>query len=250
MLPDACIPLTVTSPPYGTIRLYGGNEWVFSALAKELYRITMPGGVLVWVVQEQIIDGSESGDSARQRLFFMHLGFWSHQTMVMMRRGSRQFTPNRYGWPLEYAFILTKGAPRCFHPITDQRRKDMRPRPVAHRNSDGSRFMGTNRRQTRYVRRTAVWNYATGKHTAQEPYVFQHPALMPERMAVDLIRSWSNVGDLVFDPFAGAGTTMKMALLNNRKYLGFEVNPQYVEIANRRIEDAKEDRRRMNNLLN
>src|SRR6516225_10922273 len=112
LVPDLCIPLTVTSPAYGAIRLYGGHAWDFPAAAKELYRITTPGGVLVWVVQEQIIDGAESGDSARQRLFFMHLGFRCHQTMVMLRPGTRQQTPKRYGGPLEYAFVLSKGAPR------------------------------------------------------------------------------------------------------------------------------------------
>ena len=234
-LPDACIALTVTSPPYGDMRRYSGENWGFPAVAQALYRITMPGGVLVWVVQEQIIDGSESGDSARQRLFFMDLGFRSHQSLVMMRAGSRQYTPNRYGCPLEYAFIFSKGAPRCFHPIEDRQRKDMRPRPATHRKPDGSGYMGTPRKATECVRRPAIWYYAVGKHTAQDPYAFQHPALMPEKMASDLIRSWSDEGDLVLDPFAGAGTTLKMALVNNRKYLGFEINPEYVEIAKRRL---------------
>ena len=248
-LPDACIPLTVTSPPYGTMRLYGGHGWDFPAVADELYRITMPGGVLVWVVQEQIVGGCESGDSARQRLFFMDLGFRSHQTLVMMRHGSRQYTAGRYGCPPEYAFILSKGVPRRFHPITDRRRKDVRPRPVDHRKPDGGRYLGTDRKATEFVRRPAVWQYAVGKHTAQEPYAFGHPALMPEKMASDLIRSWSDVGDLVFDPFAGAGTTPKMAMLDYRQYLGFEINSGYVEIASRRLEDAKEYRRRMRDLL-
>jgi DNA modification methylase len=239
LVPDACIPLTVTSPPYGTMRLYGGHGWNFPAVAKELYRVTVPGGLLVWVVQEQIVAGAESGDSARQRLFFMHLGFRCHQTLVMMRPGSRQYTPKRYGCPLEYAFIFSKGAPRCFHPIADRRRKDMRPRPVAHRTREGTRYMGTDRRATKFVRRLAVWYYAVGKHTAQEPYAFGHPALMPEKMAADLIRSWSDVGDLVFDPFSGAGTTPKMALLNYRRYLGFEVNPEYVEVAKQRLGTAR-----------
>src|SRR5947209_2519316 len=210
LVPDTSIPLTVTSPPYGTMRLYGGHGWNFPAVAKELYRITMPGGVLVWVVQEQIVAGAESGDSARQRLFFMHLGFRCHQTMVMMRPGSRQYTPKRYGCPLEYAFIFSKGSPRTFHPIADRRRKDMRPRPVSHRTREGTIYLGTDRKATKLVRRQAVWSYAGGMHTAQEPYAFQHPALMPEKMASDLIRSWSNVGDLVFDPYAGAWSTPKM----------------------------------------
>jgi DNA modification methylase len=248
-LPSEYIPLTVTSPPYGMMRLYGGHGWDFTAVAKELHRITMPGGILVWVVQEQIIDGGESGDSARQRLFLMHLGFRSHQTLVLVRPGSRRYTPNRYGCPPEYAFIFSKGSPRCFHPITDRRRKDMRPQPVSHRNFDGTLFMGTDTKATKYARRSAVWSYAVGKHTAEEPYAFQHPALMPEKMAADLIRSWSDVGDLVFDPFAGAGTTLKMALLNYRNYLGFEINPEYVEIANRRLENAGEYQRQMRDAL-
>jgi site-specific DNA-methyltransferase (adenine-specific) len=231
------------------MRLYGGHAWQFTAAAKELYRITMPGGVLVWVVQEQIIEGGESGESARQRLFFMHLGFRCHQTMVMMRPGSRQYTPNRYGCPLEYALIFSKGAPRRFHPITDRRRKDTRPRPVSHRTREGTRYMGTDRRATKFVRRKAVWSYAVGKHTAQEPYAFVHPALMPERMATDLIRSWSDVGDLVFDPFAGAGTTLKMALLSYRRYLGFEINPEYVDVAKQRLDDAKAFQRQMRELV-
>jgi site-specific DNA-methyltransferase (adenine-specific) len=200
-------------------------------------------------VQEQIVDGAESGDSARQRLFFLHLGFRCHQTRVMMRPGSRQYTPKRYGCPLEYAFILSKGDPRCFHPIADRRRKHMRPQPVAHRTREGARSMGAAPKATEFARRQAVWSYAGGMHTAQEPYAFVHPALMPERMAADLIRSWSDAGDLVIDPFAGAGTTLKMALLNYRRYLGFEVNREYVEIAKQRLEDAKAFQRQMRGLV-
>ncbi len=109
--------------------------------------------------------------------------------------------------------------------------------------------MGTDRKATKFVRRQAVWSYAVGKHTAQEPYAFVHPALMPEKMAADLIRSWSDVGDLVFDPFAGAGTTLKMALLNYRRYLGFEINPEYVEVAKQRLVDAMAFQRQMRALV-
>ena len=248
-LHDACIPLTVTSPPYGTMREYGGHGWDFPAVAKELYRITMTGGVLVWVVQEQIVDGSESGDSSRQRLHFMDLGFRCHQTLLMVRPGSRQYTAKRYGCPPEYAFVFSRGVPRTFRPVAVRRRKDMRPRLVAHRNADGHQYLGSARRATTHVRRNAFWSYAVGKHTAQESYSFDHPALMPEKMAADFIRSYSNVGDLVFDPMAGAATTLKMALLNTRAFLGFEVNEQYVQIAKRRLQDAEEYQRQMRAML-
>jgi len=122
-LPDGCIPLTVTSPPYEDLRDYDGlAKWDFMAVARELYRITMPGGVVVWVVQEQIINGSESGETSRQRLAFANIGFRLHHTMVMAKLGGHQHSPGRYGRPLEYAFILSKGQPRHFSP--DQRQTE------------------------------------------------------------------------------------------------------------------------------
>ena len=124
-LPDKCIPLTLTSPPYDNLRTYDGhNNWNFMAVATELYRITMQGGVVVWVVQEQIVDGSESGETSRQRLAFANIGFRLHHTMVMGPLGGCQHSSNRYGRPLEYAFILSRGAPRYFCPLRDKPNKE------------------------------------------------------------------------------------------------------------------------------
>jgi len=242
-LPDSCIPLTVTSPPYDGIRTYGGHEWNFMAVARELYRITVPGGVVVWVIQEQVIDGAESGESSRQRLAFANIGFRLHHTMVMARRNGRQYSPNRYGPPLEYAFILSKGPPRYVCLLRDKPNTEagrVRTDAYHHRDPDGSvRRTSQRARVADYGVRLGVWFYPTGKHhSAKEDYAFQHPALMPEQMAEDHILSWSRIGDLVFDPFAGAGTTLKMALLNHRRYLGFEINPKYVRIAERRLREC------------
>jgi DNA modification methylase len=243
-LPDNIIPLTLTSPPYDDLRTYDGlAEWDFMAVANELYRITMPGGVVVWVVQEQIINGSESGETSRQRLAFANIGFRLHHTMVMARHGSRHYSFNRYGPPLEYAFVLSKGNPRCFCPLRDKpntsagtTRKD----EYQHRLPDGSiRRNGKRLKTPPYGIRPGIWYYATGSHMANEKYAFEHPSLMPEKMAEDHILSWSKVGDLVFNPFAGSGTVPKMALLNHRRYLGFEINPKYVEIAQRRLQEAE-----------
>lgn len=241
-LPGECIPLTLTSPPYGGIRTYDGHdEWDFMAVARELHRITVEGGVVVWVVQEQIIDGSESGETSRQRLAFADIGFRIHHTMVMARSSGFQTSKIRYGRPLEYAFILSKGRPRHFSPIRDKRNKCAgETRNKTNRNPDGS-LVRAGRWTTRpFGVRGPVWPYHTGKHhNAEEGYAHDHPALMPERMAEDHILSWSKVGELVFDPFAGAGTTLKMARLNFRRYLGFEANREYVEIARRRLRDAE-----------
>ena len=240
-LPDDSIPLTVTSPPYDDLRTYDDlAEWDFMAVAEELYRITMPGGVVVWVVQEQIIDGSESGETSRQRLAFANIGFRLHHTMVMAKLGGHQHSPGRYGRPLEYAFILSKGKPRHFSPIRDKPNKEAgRVKVFTNRNRDGSFPAKKKAKVHPFGFKAAVWSYSTGKNnTAKEGYAFEHPALMPEKMAEDFIMSWSRVGDLVFNPFAGAGTSLKMALLNHRRYLGFEINPKYVEIARRRLTEA------------
>ena len=241
-LPDDIIPLTVTSPPYDDLRTYDGlAEWDFMDVANELYRITMPGGVVVWVVQEQIKNGSESGETSRQRLAFANIGFRLHHTMVMEKLGGHQHSKGRYGGSLEYAFILSKGKPRYFCPLRDKPNKEAgRIKVFLNRNRDGSFAPKKKTKVHPFGFRSAVWPYATGKNnTAKEDYAFEHPALMPEKMAEDFILSWSKVGDLIFNPFAGGGTAMKMALLNHRRYLGFEINPKYVEIAQRRLKEAE-----------
>jgi site-specific DNA-methyltransferase (adenine-specific) len=241
-LSDECIPFTLTSPPYDDLRTYDGlAKWDFMAVARELYRITVPGGVVVWIVQEQIIDGSESGATSRQRLAFADIGFRLHHTMVMGKQSGYQFSDKRYGRPLEYAFILSKRAPRYFCPIRDKRNRWAgQTRNKSNRNPDGT-FDRPGQWTTRpYGVRGSIWFYTTGKHhSAKEAYAFDHPALMPEQMAEDHIMSWTKMGDIVFDPFAGAGTSLKMALLNHRRYLGFEINPRFVEIAKRRLREAE-----------
>lgn len=241
-LPDDIIPLTVTSPPYDDIRTYDGlADWNFIDVAKELYRITMPGGVVVWVVQEQVVNGSESGESSRQRLAFANIGFRLHHTMVMAKLGGHQHSPGRYGRPLEYAFILSKGKPRHFSPIRDKPNREAgRIKVFTNRQRDGSFRPKKKATVHPYGFRSSVWAYPTGKHhTAKEDYAYEHPALMPEQMAEDFILSWSKVGDLIFNPFAGGGTALKMAVLNHRRYLGFEINPKYVQIARRRVKEAE-----------
>jgi site-specific DNA-methyltransferase (adenine-specific) len=241
-LPDECIPFTLTSPPYDDLRTYDNlADWNFMAVARELYRITVPGGVVVWVVQEQIIVGSESGEASRQRLAFANIGFRLHHTMVMGKTGGHQRSPLRYGRPLEYAFILSKGKPRYFCPLRDKPNRDAgRVKVFKNRKRDGSFAPVRKMKTAPFGIRSPVWMYPTGRnHTAEEVYAFDHPALMPEQMAEDHILSWTKVGDLVFNPFAGAGTALKMALLTHRRYLGFEINPKYVEIARRRLREAE-----------
>lgn len=248
-LPDGCVPLTVTSPPYDGIRTFGGHTMgfeAFRAVARELWRITTPGGVVVWVVQDQIVKGSESGTSCRQQLYFQSLGFRVHHRMVMLGLGHRAVTPVRYGNAIQLALVLSKGRPRTVNLLRDKpNRTAGKLASCVERLADGRVH-----RQRKVVVgpwgvRGPVWEYPVGGgRSASEPYAFGHPAIMPERMAEDHIRSWSRPGDVVFDPFCGAATTCKMALLNDRRYLGMEVHPPFFDIARRRMRDAHAEYRR------
>ncbi len=256
-LPAACIPFTLTSPPYDGIRAFGGHAWnfgKFKAVAQELYRVTEPGGVVVWVVADQIIGGGESGTSARQRLYFQRLGFRVHQTLIMTRRGVR--SPGgtvRYPNAPEYAFVLSKGRPRTINLLRD--------RPNRHAGKRASFYVRKPDGQLRLDRRDtvvplmglrpSVWEYAAnGGTAASDDFAHGHPAIMPEAMAQDLILSWSRPFDLVFDPMCGAGTTLKMALLNSRRYLGMEVHEPYVALAHERLRAAHvEHRERLDEFL-
>ncbi|QDV36976.1 DNA-methyltransferase [Tautonia plasticadhaerens] len=257
-LPDGCIDMTLTSPPYGEIRTYGGQAFDFTkfrAVAEELFRLTKPGGVVVWVVREQAPRGKgETGDSSRQRLYFQEVGFRLHHTMVMDRIGCRWPGRNRYGHPLEYAIILSKGKPKTLQLLRDRpNRHAGKTQAFTKRRTDG--FLekaGGAKTVPAFGVRGAVWSYAVGRNVStKDHYALKgHPALMPEKMALEHIVSWSRPGELILDPFCGAATTCKMALLNHRRHLGFEVHEPYYHLALRRMRDAQaEYRRRMDSWL-
>jgi DNA modification methylase len=251
LLPNNSTDLTVTSPPYDKLRDYGGHNWnliTFKAVADELFRITAEGGVVVWVVQEQIKDGKESGTVSRQRLYFEEVGFNLYSTMIMISKGSPLPQSRRYANQFQYALVLSKGKPKSVHLLCDrehstagEKSKGRQPRDrtgrLVRQNTAGNVTpdLGV---------RTNVWSYAVGfNNSTTDSYAFDHPALMPELMAKEHILSWSSPGDLVFDPMAGAATSCKMAALNDRRYLGFEIHEPYVRIARRRLRHAHARRR-------
>jgi DNA modification methylase len=243
-LPDNCIDLTVTSPPYDQLRLFNGNTLPmpkFQQVADELLRITKPGGVVVWVFQEQVKDGSQTGTSSEQRLYFRDKGFTLFDRLITARHGSRVPGERRYGQPLEEAFILTKGKPTTVNLWRDKLNKTRGQKKTLLRRLASGEMV--KRVETwaigEYGRRPNVWRYPTGVHIAAEAWVRKgHPALMPEKMAEDLILSYSEPDALVFDPFCGLATTCKMALLNHRRYLGMEIDKKYHRLAERRMKLA------------
>lgn len=245
-LPDDCIPLTVTSPPYDKMRKFGGHRFTFKPIARELWRITKPGGVVVWVVQDAIVKGSETGTSARQKLFFKKLGFRIHHNMVFEPSGQRSAANVRYGVALQHIFVLSKGKPSYINLIKDRRNKTAGQwARYTERTANGELRRQRRRKTQPWGVRGPIWRYSVGSHhTTKDKVAFKHPALMPEGLAEDLIISFSQPGDLVFDPMCGAATTLKMALLNNRRFLGFEIHGPYYEVAQQRLSVARQEHRR------
>lgn len=233
--PDDTFPCSVTSPPYDDLRTYGGFTFDFEAIARELYRVMTPGGVLCWNVGDSVVNGSETLTSCYQKIFFSALGFRVHDTMIYEKSNFSAPETVRYHQTFEYVFILSKGKPRCFNPLKD-RRNLWAGHPGAFgrltkRARNGEQTLlnrGTNAERpiTEFGMRTNVWR---GNTAGQErPCTkLDHPAQMPEWLAGDLILSWSNPGELILDPCGGSGTTAGMALKHGRSAVICESNPLY-----------------------
>ncbi len=237
-MPDGFIDLTVTSPPYDNLRTYNGYSFDFEAIAKELFRVTKPGGVVVWVVGDATIKGSETGTSFRQALFFKEIGFNLHDTMIYLKNQLAFPDSNRYFQGFEYMFVLSKGKPNIFNPIKD--RKNI----SAGRDVNGNeRKKDGTLNKKRSCARNIIKDYGIRfnywlMYNQKRGIETQHPAIFPEALARDHIISWSNEGDLVYDPFMGSGTTAKMAILNKRNWIGSEISEEYCKIIERRITTA------------
>ncbi len=194
MLEAESIPLVVTSPPYGTIRDYGGHPFYFNPMASELWRVVMPGGVVCWHVQDQIKDCGESGESIRQCLYFLNQGFRLHTTLTVEGSVTAKHQ-NRYGQAIQHVFVLSKDKPRAFNPIKDVPNLSAgQVHDYGERLPDGTRRNRQSVRTKPFRKRGVHWKYSVGSHNTPDRNARQHPALMPEALARDLIMSWSNEG--------------------------------------------------------
>jgi len=241
-LPDKCIDLTVTSPPYDNLREYNGNisQWSFEKfqkIAKEIFRITKDGGSVVWVVADATINGSETGTSFRQALWFTECGFNLHDTMIWDKENcSSVGSMNRYENVFEYMFVLSKSAPKTSNIIKDKRNKRYGEiQSGSIRQSDGTTRKTSQygkREIAEYGRRGNVWNIYPCKSSDERI----HPAPFPLKLATDHIISWSNENDIVFDCFLGSGTTRVAAWQTDRQFLGCEIDKDYYEQGCQRYE--------------
>jgi len=238
-LPNQSIDLTVTSPPYDNLRTYNGYSFDFEGIAKELYRVTKDGGVVVWVVGDATINGSETGTSFKQALYFKDIGFNLHDTMIY-QKNSYPFPPsNRYYQQFEYMFVLSKGNPKTTNIQTQKTiwKKDTKEISTT-RNPDGSVSSMKYAKGKDERKMDNIWLINTGyMRTTKDKIAYQHPAIFPEELVNRHILSWSNEGDMVLDCFLGSGTTGKVAKQLNRQFIGIEISLEYLNIAKRRINE-------------
>jgi DNA modification methylase len=232
--PDECIDLTVTSPPYADLRDYNGFVFEFEKVAKELYRVTKKGGVVVWVVADKTVDGDESGDSFRQALGFKEVGFRLHDTMIYSKINPIPLSHNRYEQHFEFMFVLVKGRLSTFNPIFVKTHGAGKRYSWECTNDHGQNSAKRNRTQKSITKDIKIagniWvmPVASDKMTNSAPF--------PELLAHDHIISWSNPGDLVLDPFVGSVTTPKMAAKLGRNWIGIDISEEYCQLARDRVE--------------
>lgn len=248
-IPDNSVDCVITSPPYDDLRTYENTcKWdfeIFKSVAKELYRVVKENGVVVWVVGDGTIAGSETGTSFKQALYFKEIGFNIHDTMIYQKHNPIPNTGNgiRYQQSFEYMFVFSKGKPKTVNLLLEQRhnetndKRTFRTRPF---NRDKEGKFGNDRLHLikEQVPRRNIWTYKVGLYnTTSDKIAFDHPAIFPEQLAQDHILTWTNKEDIVLDPFMGSGTVGKMCVKNDRNFIGIELVKNYFDIACERIEN-------------
>jgi len=244
------VDLVATSPQYDGLRTYGGHPFTFEPIADGLEHLIIPGGVIVWVVNDETKNGSKSLSSFKQAIYFCEkCGLNLHDTMIYQKNGPAYPSQNRYYQVFEYMFIFSNGKPKTFNPIKDRKNKwfgqkwsnkrSRRNKEGILKDSEWSQSEGLE-----YGTRFNIWKYNVGYgYSTKDLIAYEHPAIFPEQLAQDHILSWSNEGDTVMDPMSGSGTTLKIAERLNRRWIGIEIEEKYCAIAKQRIENERKQRK-------
>jgi len=228
MLPEDSIDLVVTSPPYDDLRNYKGYIFDYKRIARGLLRAVKTGGIVVWVVGDKIDRGNRTLSSFRQALHFQKIGWNVYDDILYKKKNTPFIRLNAYTNCYEHMFVFSKGKPKTFNPLRVRNKRSGTRYMTISKNKDGCRAKGVIALNEEGKRKN-IWEYAVGSGTTADKIAFNHPAVFPEKLAEDHILSWSNEGDIVLDPMCGSGTTCKMALLNNRRYIGFDISEEYIE---------------------
>lgn len=237
-LDDESIDLVVTSPPYDNLRKYNGlgdgwNYQTFIKIAIQLKRVLKEGGVIVWNVFDKVENGSRTGTSLKQCLKFQELGFNINDYMIWKKTNPMPSVRQpRYASNFEFMFILSKGKPKTFNPIMRECKCAGQKYDSTCKNIDGEsgrkhKTFNINKETVDY----SIWEFAVAQNKTG------HPAVFPYELPYRHIKTWSNEGDVVLDPFVGSGTTILAALDLNRKYIGFDISKEYVDLTKKRIRE-------------
>ena len=241
------IDLTVTSPPYDGLRTYNGYSFDFESIAKELYRVTKKGGVIVWVVGDATVNGSETGTSFRQALYFMECGFNLHDTMIYEKNNYMPLNHKRYEQLFEYMFVFSKGSPSVFNGLTEKttQRQFRKPEKVRGAGLDPqSKTAKRSKIKPHWTKEDKllgnIFRYNVGSNqSSKDDVAFEHPAIFPELLVLDHVKTWTNENDLVYDCFMGSGTTARVAMSKSRNWIGSEISKEYCDIIEKRLEPLK-----------
>lgn len=241
--PCDCIDLTVTSPPYDNLRIYKGFSFPIDDIVRQLYRITKPGGIVVWVVSDATINGSETGTSFKQALLFMQAGFNLHDTMIFQKINPiPQVYRKRYTNVFEYMFVFSKGAVGTHHPIMIPcEHAGLKLKGTTYKNySKGEQKRGKLAKPVKDEKiKGNIWSYVVGKKAVDQE-AKGHPAPFPFQLAYDHIYSWTNEGDVILDPMCGSGTTCVAAYELKRNFIGIDISDEYCHLAKERVKKHEE----------
>ena len=238
---DIAPQLVITSPPYDNLRKYGGNEFDFGAMADAIVDVMPDSGVLVWVVGDSTVNGSETGTSFRQALSFMGRGLKLHDTMIFAKKNISHPSTVRYYSAFEYMFVFVKGKIKTYNLIKDRKNKWAGTQTwgrASFRNYDGTITKREQYTINEYSIRTNIWEYLSG-YRPKYRAAYKHPAIFPIELAEDHIVSWTNPGDIVLDPMAGSGTVLQAAINLNREAIGIDIHKPYCELMSERIENVQ-----------
>ena len=234
------VDLVVTSPPYGNLRTYNGYSFPFEDIAKGLTNVLAEGGVIAWVVGYETIKGSRSLDPLKQAIYFQEeCGLLFHDHLIYEKSSFSFPDQTRYYNVWENIFLFSKGKPKTFNPIEDRDVKYTQSRGKATQRQREGELKDTGRGIIKYnkvSRRFNIWRYSTGYgNSTRDKVAYDHPAIFPEKLAEDIIKSWTNEGDLVYDPMSGSGTTAKCAKKLKRNWIASEISEEYCKIIEERV---------------
>lgn len=236
-MPGGMVNLTVTSPPYDNLRDYKGYQFDAKDMLQGLYRVTKPGGVVVWVVGDKIKSGMKSLTSFDHAFIGREVGFNVHDVMIYKKKNTPFMRSNAYTNCYELMLVFTKGSPNTFNPIKTPTKRNGVEMAVANKKADGiNRKVPVELKKEKTL--TNIWEYAVGNGgTTNDKIAFEHPAIFPEQLVADHIASWTKPNNIVFDPMCGSGTTCKMAMLARRRWIGIDISKDYINIAKKRMKE-------------